>query len=155
MSRFHFRTLCAPLCVLALPAATSGCATLSDSTQQQLEVHTILDKREVAGVGCVLSNNAGRWFVVAPGRVTVERSSGPLAIDCARQGSGSAREQVVSRFDTDKLLGNALTSAGLGYYVDRRSGAGFSYPSTLTVIMRGPQAAGQDGQPVTADNVIF
>jgi hypothetical protein len=145
-----FRSACAG----ALLLTAAGCATLSDSTQQQLEVHTILDKREVVGVGCVLSNDVGRWFVVAPGRVTVERSSTPLQIDCARAGMGSAREEVASRFATDKLMGNVAISAGLGYYVDRRSGAGFAYPATLTVLMHG-QDAGRDGAVRSEGNGMF
>ena len=142
-------------CAAMLLALASGCATLGDSTRQQLEVHAILDNREVAGVGCVLENDVGRWFVVAPGRVTIERSSKPLAIDCRRQGVGSASEQVGSRYDTDKLIGNALISAGLGYYVDRHSGAGFSYPATLTVIMRGAAPAQAGDVPQGGDNVVF
>jgi hypothetical protein len=144
----------------AVLALAGGCATLGDSPQQQLEVHAILDNREVAGVGCVLENDAGRWFVVAPGRVTVERSEQPLRIDCRRAGVGGAREEIRSRYDTDKLIGNAVISAGLGYYVDRRSGAGFSYPATLTVIMGqsdGPRMAapGEQMPPQPSDNGVF
>jgi hypothetical protein len=151
MPRFFLRIACAA----ALPVFAGGCATLSDSPQQQLEVHAILDNREVAGVGCVLQNDVGRWFVVAPGRITVDRSSAPLTVDCRRQDAGGAREQVASRFDTDKLIGNAMISAGLGYFVDRHSGAGFSYPSTLTVIMRPPAAEAQGQGAPAAGNVVF
>lgn len=144
-------------CAGALLFATAGCATLSDSTQQQLEVHTILDNREIAGVGCVLANDVGRWFVVAPGRVTVERSSQPLRVECARAGTGSAREDVASRFATDKLMGNVAISAGLGYLVDRHSGAGFAYPGTLTVLMHGGDdpASGTAGTARSEGNVVF
>jgi hypothetical protein len=139
-----------------MAAALAGCATLTDSDQQLLEVHAIADNREVGGVGCVLSNDVGRWFVVAPGRVTIGRSAGPLAIDCARRGVGSSRELVDSRFDTGKLIGNVLVSGGLGYLVDRHSGAGFAYPATLTVMMQrelsAADAAGQGGAP---DNRVF
>ncbi len=123
-----------PAGVFAL--ALGGCATLTDSTQQQLELHAILDNREVWDVGCVLSNDAGRWYVIAPGRVTVTRSAGPLTVECRKQGAGGARETVVPRYDTAAMLGNAVTSAGLGYYVDRHSGAGFAYPATLTVMLQ-------------------
>lgn len=151
MSPFILRTACAG----ALLLSAAGCATLSDSPQQQqLEIHTILDNREVTGIGCVLSNDMGRWFVVAPGRITVDRSNSPLSVDCARAGTGSAREQVASRFDTGKLIGNVVISAGLGYYVDRRSGAGFAYPATLTVLMHGEEGARAD-VPRGADNVVF
>jgi hypothetical protein len=135
-------------------AALGGCATLTDSTQQQLELHTIVDNREVAGVGCVLSNDAGRWFVLAPGRVTIDRSAGALAVDCAREGVGSSRELVGSRFDTGKLMGNVVVSGGLGYLVDRRSGAGFAYPATLTVVMRRAELAAVE-QGGVADNRVF
>jgi hypothetical protein len=86
--------------------------------------------------------------------MTVERSSTPLQIDCARAGMGSAREEVASRFATDKLMGNVAISAGLGYYVDRRSGAGFAYPATLTVLLHG-QDAGRDGAVRSEGNGMF
>ena len=117
-------------------AALQGCATLTGSNQQQVAVHAILDYREVSGVGCVLSNPAGRWFVTAPGLVTIRKSDGQLAIDCKKDGVGAAREVVASRFGTGELIGNAVVSAGMGYFVDRRSGAGFDYPATLTVMLR-------------------
>ncbi|MFL6673123.1 MAG: hypothetical protein ACJ8LG_07525 [Massilia sp.] len=137
-------------------AALAGCATLADSNQQLLEVHAIADNREVAGVGCVLSNDAGRWFLVAPGRVTITRSAGPLAVDCARQGVGSSRELVGSRYETGKLIGNVMVSGGLGYLVDRHSGAGFAYPATLTVMMQregDPTALAEQGW--APDNKVF
>jgi len=137
----RLKTTAASLAMSILAAASlPGCATLTGSNQQQVAVHVILDYREVSGVGCVLSNSAGRWFVTAPGLVTIRKSEGPLAIDCKKDGVGAAREVVASRFGTGELIGNAVVSAGLGYYVDRRSGAGFDYPATLTVMLQ-PDAA--------------
>jgi len=147
---------------LALALALGGCVMASGgSPLQQLEVHTILGHREVAGVGCVLSNSAGRWFVVAPGRVTVERTRDPLTIDCAREGVGSAREMAASHnaglFDTDKLIGNIVITAGMDGYVNRQAGDGVAYPSTLTVLLR--SAGGRQGDPDAAPepggNVMF
>lgn len=115
-----------------------GCATMSDSPTQQLEVRTVLDYREVGGVGCILSNDAGRWYVVAPGRVTVTRSSKPLSVSCKRGGTGIAAETVQARLDTGNMVGNIIVTAGIGYYVDRHSGAGYGYPGTLTVLLATP-----------------
>jgi hypothetical protein len=126
---------------LIAAAALAGCATLTDSNQQDVLVRTILDHREVAGVGCVLSNKAGRWFVTAPGRVTIRKSVDDLRVDCKKEGVGAATEIVASRFGTANLFGNAVVSGGLGYLVDRHSGAGFDYPVTLTVLMRRPADA--------------
>jgi hypothetical protein len=155
MSLLNFRTGCA----LALCTVMAGCVTApSEAPTQQLEVHTILGHREVTGVGCVLSNAAGRWFVVAPGRVTVERSRSPLTIDCAREGTGGAREvadaHATSFFDTDRLIGNIIVSAGGEGYVKPYDGGGVAYQSTLTVLMR--PAAGQAGaDPAVNSNVVF
>jgi hypothetical protein len=138
--------------LLLAGASLHGCATLTESNQQEVAVHAILDHREVSGVGCVLSNPAGRWFVTAPGLVTIRRSEGQLVIDCKKEGVGAAREVVASQFGTGKLIGNAVISAGLGYFVDRRTGAGFDYPATLTVVMRPlavlPAAQQGGGTPV-------
>lgn len=137
-------------------AALQGCATLTDSNEQEVAVRAILDHREVMGVGCVLSNDAGRWFVTAPGRVTIRKSVGDLAVDCKKEGVGAASENVASRFGTGNLIGNAVTSGGLGYLVDRHSGAGFDYPVTLTVLMRRPAAAGGDAeQAAAAGNPVY
>jgi hypothetical protein len=154
MSYPYFRSACA----CALFAVLGGCVTAPDTPPtQQLEVHTILDHREVVGVGCVLSNAAGRWFVVAPGRVTVERSRSPLTIDCARAGTGGAREVAEAHsssfFDTDRLIGNIIVSAGGKGYVNPNDGNGVVYQSTLTVLMR-PAQVGAAG-PAAAGNVVF
>lgn len=109
---------------------------MSDSPTQQLEVHAILDYREIGGVGCILSNDAGRWYVIAPGRVTVTRNKGPLSISCKKQGVAIAAERVEAQLNTGNLVGNLITTAGIGHYVDRYSGAGYGYPATLTVLMQ-------------------
>lgn len=128
---FPFRSF-----AVAALALLGGCATVSESPVQQLEVRAILDYREVGGVGCILSNDVGRWYVIAPGRVTVTRSSKPLSIDCKKSGAAVASETFQPRLDTNNLVGNIVSTAGIGYYVDRHSGAGYGYPSTLTVLMQ-------------------
>ena len=148
----YFRTACA----LVLSAVLGGCVTApAETTEQQLEVHAILGHREVTGVGCVLSNAAGRWFVVAPGRVTVERSRSPLTIDCARDGAGSAVEvsqaHNTSLFDTGRLIGSIIVRVG-GTHADPYDGSGVTYESTLTVLMHPP--AQPDAQP-DPGNVVF
>ena len=150
----------APLAVLgvlgaaAAMGALGGCATISESNQQVLMVRTIQDNREIAGAGCVLTNDAGRWFVTSPGRVTVHRSPGNLFVDCRKQGVSAGQDIVASKANTSAVLGNAVLTAGLGYLLDRRTGAGFDYPETLTVLMRpvrpdaGQEAAAPVGTPV-------
>jgi hypothetical protein len=138
-----------PAFALASGIGLAGCVTAVEATTaQQVEVHAILDHREVAGVGCLLENDAGRWFVVAPGRVTITRSGKPLAISCKRDGVGSADERWSAQYDRNRLIGNILISAGLRNVVQD----GYSYPATLTVDMRAPPPgdarAGEAGTPV-------
>ena len=135
--RFFYYT--AALCTALV---SGGCATITDSTQQEVEVRTVLDHREVGGVGCVLSNKNGRWFVTSPGRVLVRKSNDALNFDCSKAGVGSSVEAVASQYGNGKMIGNAVISGGLGYYLDRRSGAGFDYPPVVTVLMQADKGAG-------------
>lgn len=127
-----FKRMAAALALLAL----GGCATISEPDQQVLLVQTIQDNREVAGIGCVLTNDAGRWFVTTPGRVSVRKSAGQLWVDCKKSGAGVGQDVVDSRANAGALMGNVVLTAGLGYLVDKRTGIGFDYPNTLTVLMR-------------------
>ena len=145
------------LALLALPGMLAGCATISESPTQRLEVHAILDHREIAGVGCVITNDAGRWFVTAPGRVTVTRSAGNLFVDCRKGTESSGQERFASRPNSSAMIGNVAT-AGLGYLLDKKTGAGFDYPETLTVLMKPggkPAAAPGQAQQSAPANVVY
>nr|WP_315398124.1 hypothetical protein [uncultured Duganella sp.] len=138
------RPVAASATLLALLAG-AGCASLTESTQQNVLVQTVLDHREIGGVGCVLSNDVGKWFVTTPARVTLRKSAAPLRIDCQKQGAAWAYEKVDPKANGN-LWGNVILTAGIGYVIDRDTGAGYDYPSTLTVVMR-PAADTDDGAP--------
>lgn len=133
----YFRPVVAVAALLAMLAG-AGCASLNESTQQTVLVQTVLDHREVAGVGCVLYNDAGKWFVTTPGRVTLRKSSEPLRIDCRKEGAGWAYERIDPKANGN-LWGNLILTAGVGYLIDRNTGAGYDFPATLTVIMHPAQ----------------
>ncbi|MGV7210685.1 hypothetical protein ACLB1G_22865 [Oxalobacteraceae bacterium A2-2] len=141
-----YRYACgAPAVLVAL--LLSGCATVTEPVDQNLLVQTVLDHREIEGVGCVLANDVGRWFVTTPARVTVRKSAGPLRVDCKKEGAAWAYEKVDSRSNAT-LWGNLVLTAGVGYFVDRNTGAGYDYPSTLTVLMRPAQEPDNGPPPV-------
>ena len=140
--------------LLAATACLGGCATISDTNQQLLTVHVISDNREIGGVGCVLSNDSGRWFTTAPGRVLVTTSKAPLAVHCSKPGEGTAREQIASKYGAMDIVGNAVTTAGVGYLVDRYSGAGFAYPENVTVLMYKPHAVAEN-RLAGPENVVW
>ncbi len=140
----------------AMLAALSGCATVTESPNQDLMVRTILDNREIGGAGCVLTNDAGRWFVTSPGHVTVRRSAGVLLVDCRKGTASIGQDRFTSRPNATATIGNAVTTAGFGYYMDKKTGAGFDYPDTLTVIMRATgRPAEADQQPSTPGTVVY
>ena len=145
------------MCVLAMLAALAGCATVSESHQQDLMLRTIQDNREIGGVGCVLTNDAGRWFVVSPGHVTVTKSAGNLFVDCKKGNYSAGQERFASRANTTATIGNAVATLGLGYLLDKRTGAGFDYPETLTVLMRatGRQPQGDQERQETTGAAVY
>jgi hypothetical protein len=112
---------------------------------QPLSVQTVLDNREVSGIGCTLTNDTGKWFVTTPGTVTVQKSTADLSVQCRKDGIGTGNEVAVSKA-TGSVWGNVLAGGIIGYAVDRNTGAGFDYPTVITVSMRSPNEA-----PATTD----
>jgi hypothetical protein len=123
------------LSMLAIAGLLAGCASLSEDPDQEVMVRAVQDNREIGNVGCVLTNNAGRWFVTAPGHVAIRKSAGNLFVDCKKGNVSVGQERFASRPNNTATIGNAVTTAGLGYLYDKRTGAGFEYPQTLTVLM--------------------
>ena len=136
-----------------LALLSAGCASLTESTQQNVLVQTVLDHREIGGVGCVLYNDVGKWFVTTPARVTLRKSAAPLRIDCRKEGAAWAYEKVDPKANGN-LWGNVILTAGVGYVIDRNTGAGYDYPSTLTVVMR-PAEARDEGPPPAAGVTLY
>ncbi|EKD89403.1 MAG: hypothetical protein ACD_34C00072G0001 [uncultured bacterium] len=126
------------LCISTLLVLT-GCASVTGSKLQPLSVQTIQDGKEVAGVGCTLTNDAGKWFVTTPGSVTVQKSTGDMAVDCAKD-ELRGRENLVSK-SNGAVWGNIILGGGIGYIIDRNTGAGFDYPNTVTVVLNRMAAA--------------
>lgn len=102
---------------------------------QPVSVQTIQDNIEITGAGCTLTNDNGRWFVTSPGSVTILKSTADLAVECSKANAGTGHETVVSRANGG-VWGNILLGGPIGYVMDRTSGAGFDYPSIITVTLR-------------------
>lgn len=137
--------------------AVTGCASVAGEKMQPVTVTTIFDNKEIAGLGCTLTNDAGSWFLTSPASVTVHKSTGDLAIDCKKDAyAGTAT--AVSK-SNGAVWGNILLGGGIGYIVDRNTGAGFDYPPTIVVTLRQLNTAGIPAnaplKPVSAnDNTV-
>lgn len=140
-----------------LLAALQGCATVSEPLTQTIYVQAVEGHRPVANVGCLLANDAGRWYVNAPGHVTVARRAWPLSVDCRKAGTGAGYEVVASRANAAALWGNLVVTAGVGYVVDRNTGAGHDYPQTVTIVLHRAQPAAEaaDETPAVAATSSF
>jgi hypothetical protein len=145
--RAMYRIAC---CSLAAALLAGGCATLTEPSDQNVLVQTVLDHKPLDGVGCVISNDVGKWFVTTPARVTIRKSVSPLRIDCKKDDAAWAYEKVASKAN-GSLWGNVVLTAGLGIFVDKNTGAGQDYPATLTVVMRKVEEG--DGLPPPAQGV--
>lgn len=123
------------LLAMASLLVVTGCASIAGEKMQPISVQTTQDSKEVAGVGCTLMNDAGKWFVTSPGSVTVHKSTGDLAIDCIKDGNVAGHETLVSK-SNGAIWGNVIAGGGVGYLVDRNTGAGFNYPDSITIVLR-------------------
>lgn len=120
-------------CALAALALT-GCASITGKQLQAVTITTIHDYRELAGVGCTLTNDVGTWFLTSPGSTTIHKSTADLIVDCRHDALvGNARAESGAN---TAVWGNVLAGGLIGYAIDRQSGAGFDYPNTITVAMR-------------------
>lgn len=119
--------------LLAL-AALTGCASVAGEKMQPISVTTVFDNKEIAGLGCTLTNDAGSWYLTSPASITVHKSTGDLAIDCKKD-SLIGNATVVSK-SNGAVWGNILLGGGIGYIVDRNTGAGFDYPASVTINLR-------------------
>lgn len=113
----------------------SGCASITNEKMQPISVTTVMDNVPVAGIGCSLMNDEGSWYVTTPGSVVVHKSTAALAIDCRKANVG-AGSQTFESSANGSVWGNIIFGGLVGYVVDRNSGAGFDYPSNLTVAIR-------------------
>lgn len=124
------KTIIAASVLLAL----TGCASIAGEKMQPITIQTVHDSKEIVGVGCTLTNDAGSWFLTTPGSVTVHKSTGDLAIDCKKD-EIFGRQTLVSK-SNGAVWGNIIAGGGIGYIVDRNTGAGFDYPATTLLSMR-------------------
>ena len=109
----------------------TGCASMTMDRQQAFTVQTSHENKEVTGINCALSNGVGTWHLTSPASVTVHKSAGDLVVDCNNErmsGNVNVASKINAAYST-----NFLFLFGVGYIVDKYTGAGFDYPETVVV----------------------
>ena len=121
--------------VLLFPVIFVACASVTGTKLQPVSVSTLCNGQQINDVMCTLTNDKGQWFVKSPGTVTINKSYEDMTIDCKKDDlTGTSKFQSKAE---GGAWGNILAGGGIGYLVDRNTGAGFSYPTNLTVQLIG------------------
>ena len=118
-------------------ANLTGCASITSGKIQPLSVQTRCDSKEVIGAACSLTNNKGQWFVQTPGSVAINKAYGDLIVECKKDGMTPAGGTFQSSSNAG-VWGNIIAGGVIGYAVDAGTGAGFDYPTQMTVTFNPP-----------------
>lgn len=118
-----------------------GCATITGSDTQPIAVTTVCEGQISLASTCVLSNDKGKWSMTTPGQTQINKSYGDLQVQCQNQGS-TGNASFISK-SNGGAWGNLLLGGGIGYAFDAGGGAGFDYPSVVTVVLNPPCPKGE------------
>lgn len=123
------------LTAVVMAALTSGCASITGSSNQSVSVQTHQQGgKELAGAACELTNNKGKWFVTSPGSVMIHRSNDDMQVVCTKNGVEPGRAAVVSE-TKGSMFGNIIFGGGIGAIVDHNNGAAYEYPALIQILM--------------------
>ena len=106
---------------------TSCASTMSGSSQN------ITVTSNVQGATCTLSNDKGSWTLSTPGSAVITSSRVNLALTCIKVGYVNGVASLPSKHKDSATWGNVILGGGIGYIIDRKSGAAFIYPQQVTV----------------------
>jgi hypothetical protein len=140
---------------LGLTALTTGCATVTGGTSQNVTVKTQKQSTDVAGADCVLTNSKGTYKVVTPATVAVHRAKDDLSVNCTKDGETTASTAVKSSMRTGAIVGDIAWLGVLSvvsYGVDRANGSVFAYPDNITVSFDAPAPAPAADVPAAASS---
>lgn len=121
---------------LAVLAGLTGCASVTSGTTQAVTVTAVCEGAIVNAASCILANDKGRWDVVTPGPIVIQKSHGDLTLAC-RKGESTGTATFVSKANSG-AWGNIIAGGLIGYAIDSGSGAAFNYPSELPVVLAAP-----------------
>jgi hypothetical protein len=113
----------------------AGCASIVAGKHQPISVETRHKGQPVRGAHCELMNDKGKWFVTSPGSAMIQKSYGDLAVRCEKDGYEPGIATV--RSTAGMVWGNLLFGGLIGLAVDAGQGAGYDYPSLITIDMGG------------------
>lgn len=112
---------------LSTIAVISGCSYATDTSVQDITIHTPGAEDAV----CMLYIDKIKYRVHPPQTTSIFNTKKDLVIDCMAPGN-RRKEVVIPATISDKAVGNIAT-AGIGYAWDYASGALYNYPKVVEV----------------------
>ena len=116
------------LSMLALCILLTSCASTMSGSSQNITVNS-----NVQGATCTLTNDKGSWTITTPGSAVITSSRVNLALTCVKEGYVNGVASLPSKHKDSATWGNVILGGGIGYIIDRKSGAAFIYPQQVTV----------------------
>ena len=125
-----FRT-CIPAILMASALALTGCATITEGTNQNIAVNT-----NPSGADCALYRQGLRIGTItqAPGSALVNKTKHDIWIVCAKQGYQQATYLNHSGV-AGGTFGNIILGGGIGWAIDSAAGADNKYDSPVNLSM--------------------
>lgn len=114
--------------------ALTGCASVTGSRFQSIAVETKFNDIALEGADCTLTNAAGKWTVLTPASVKVQKSISDMVVECKAADDLSGQIAAPSKANHANW-GNLLAGGPVGLIVDFQTGAGYDYPSIITVLL--------------------
>ena len=126
------------ICLLGLTILSTGCATVTSGSSQNIAVKVIdssSDGELMTNVRCTFTDGNGDRYVVQngnPGNVSIPKGRGELSVSCKKDGYRQLNASVGDSFNKTALL-NVLFWPGA--IVDGITGAYKKYPSHYVISM--------------------
>ena len=121
-----------PLLLSLSAAHLISCASIISGTDQTIQVEARSENKEVMDVHCELRNKEGKYKVVAPAAVVVERASDDLIIACKKEDLPEGLARADSGLN-GVTFWNILLGGIIGLGVDAGTGAINDYPDLIIV----------------------
>lgn len=148
-----FAALLSSVCLLV-----AGCASISNTDSQDINI-TVRDKVgvPVSQASCEWRNTKGSGNFTPPAILKVRRDYDPLQITCTHPSLGKVNELINSRGST-AMGGNVIAGGLIGAAIDHTSGAGYQYPTNLSIwfpVSAAPTPASAVAAPAQSLNAAF
>ena len=120
------------LILIGITAALCSCSSIISDSSQPFTI----DTGEVKGATCRLTNGSGEYILGnSPGRVTIDNACDMMQVVCKKEGYKTESLQV-DYSHKSSTAGNIILGGGIGYLVDRGTGAACKYPPSIFVSMQ-------------------